>query len=112
VQRTYFLAIVLLVATGIGCHAHRCEVADIADASEDRLAFLEDGRTTRDDVEAVLGAPSGRFESGRILTFRLDKNFEVVRSTGSTVAHSHRYSLVLGFDDEGFLERHRLLRIR
>lgn len=105
-------AVVLLVAAGIGCHAHRCVVEDIAAVSEGRLTFLQDGRTTRDDVEAVLGAPSGRFEGGRILTFRLDKSYEVVTDTGVVVAPAYRYSLVLVFDSEGFLVRHRLLRIR
>jgi hypothetical protein len=35
------------------------------------LSYLEDGRTTRDEVVSRLGAPSAQFEGERILTYRL-----------------------------------------
>ena len=59
----------------------------------------------------MLGAPSHLFDSERIMTYRLNRECEIVRHP-VTVTAWDRYSLVLIFDEDGFLERHRLLRIR
>ena len=81
------------------------------------LDFLIDGKTTIDEVQAALGEPSRRFEQGRILSYRLDKHYEVVPVVRGPDAMSAfwidgRYSLILVFDDGELLEEHRLIRVR
>ena len=89
--------------------------SDLVDNSP--LAFLDDGSTTREAVEAEFGNPSRRFENGRILTYQLDENFRVIKYASGpgvnylSVAQGH-FSLVLIFGDDGVLLRHRVIRVR
>jgi hypothetical protein len=79
----------------------------------DLLTFVEDGRTTREQVFLALGEPSATYEDGRILTFRLARDeggyFLVEKAPGF---RSVKYSLVLAFDDAGLLRRHSLVAIK
>ena len=72
------IAWVLLGVLCGGCHAHRLEPVAPKRAHPTELDFLIDGKTTIDEVQAALGEPSRRFEHGRILSYRLDKHYEVV----------------------------------
>jgi hypothetical protein len=61
------------------------------------LTFLEDGKTTKEDLRARLGPPSGEFNQGEIWTYsRLD------------VA----YHLVVVFGDQDIVKTHRILKVR
>jgi len=116
-MRSALLAMLALSVVAIGCHVHRTEAVGPGEIESPELNLLEDGATTRDTVRELLGEPSGRFEGGRILTYRLDQQYEVVPATLEPGATStdwglERYSLVLVFGDDGILERHRLIRIR
>lgn len=77
------------------------------------LDFLQDGKTTREAVYLQLGEPSGVYEDGRILTYRLAED-----SGGYLLLLYPRtdwtgmYSLVLSFDAGGTLTRHSLVRVR
>ena len=109
--------ILLVAAAAIGCHAHKLESVDLSQVEDSKLAFLEDGETSREVVYRQLGRPSGNFEQDRILTYRLDDHFNVAHSEkgpGSTRIRylRARFSLVLVFDDQGVLERHRVLQVR
>lgn len=79
----------------------------------DLLAFIEDGRTTREQAFLALGEPSATYEDGRILTFRLGQDeagyFLVDRAPGFIGV---KYSLVMSFDDAGLLRRHSLVAIK
>jgi hypothetical protein len=59
--------------------------------------FLADGKTTKEDVRTRLGVASGEFERGRIWTYR-----------GVDVTHH----LVVVFDDQGVVTRHRIVTVR
>lgn len=79
----------------------------------DLLAFVEDGRTTREQAFLALGEPSATYEDGRILAFRLGHDeagcFLVEKAPGFTGV---KYSLVMSFDDAGLLRRHSLVPIK
>jgi len=62
-----FIAITILAD---GCATPRIKPINKGDFS-DRLKFLINGTTTREDVLLKLGEPSGRFEGERILTYML-----------------------------------------
>lgn len=106
----------------LGCAAHELQAIPPTRGSRE-IAALIDGQTTRDRVVEQWGEPSSTFEDGRILSYRLDGRFEVVRlverrsDAGSRSDSPSRwtnavYDLVLAFDSAGVLETHRLLRIR
>jgi hypothetical protein len=92
------------------------------------LPFVEDGRTTKDEVLLKFGRPSGQFERGRILTyplnfsekegFRVDYEREIIRhqrffefKTLKLSVSKADYNLILVFDDKNILSKHNLLRI-
>jgi hypothetical protein len=86
----------------------------------DLLNFLEDGKSTREEVLTTLGQPSGRFESERILTYQL--GYEP-RNNGYYLVERHptawgwpawngvQFSLVLVFDDGGVLRKRSLVKV-
>ena len=88
--------------------------------SPDLLKFLEDGKTTRSEAIITLGQPSGRFESEKILTYRL--GFEL-RNNGYYLVEREmvasgwptwtvaKFSLVLVFDDDGIMRKHSLVGV-
>jgi hypothetical protein len=85
------------------------------------LHYLENGKTSREEVLRRLGVPSAQFENQRILTYRLgldkDSGFRVMsRELDRDDARFLRwddaeYSLVLVFDAEHVLRRHRLVPV-
>jgi hypothetical protein len=79
----------------------------------DLLDFLQDGNTTREEVILRLAEPSATFESGHILTYRLDEDEGGYTIRGSRgPGWSAKFSLVLSFDDRGVLRRHALVRVK
>ena len=77
------------------------------------LGFLKDGSTTKDEALMKLGQPSGTFENGRIMTWRLyDQGSGYAQHTGAeSFGMSAKYSLVLVFDVNGVLSRHSLVTL-
>lgn len=97
-----------------------CATAPPLKGRADLLDFLVDGKTTREEVVLKLGQPSGKFECGNILTYRLgfepENNgyFVVERETNPTGWPTWtlaRYSLVLVFDEAGVLRKHSLVEV-
>ncbi|MCX6876985.1 MAG: hypothetical protein NTW21_24695 [Verrucomicrobia bacterium] len=85
----------------------------------DLLDFLADGQTRQRQVLARLGDPSGRFEGGNILTYRLgydpaSKGYQVVEREDGTSGWPTwlraKFSLVMVFDDE-VLRKHSLVEV-
>jgi hypothetical protein len=82
------------------------------------LDFLEDGKTTKQMVFEKLGQPSGTYENGRILTYRIGneegKGYYIIGAGPSQAMLfiKSKYSLVLIFSDIGILERHSLVSVR
>lgn len=67
-----------------------------------------------EEVLLNLGEPSATFEKGRILTYRIGADnargyFLLGRQQQWVIT---RYSLVLVFDENGFLKKHALVQIR
>ena len=96
----------LLTIFLVGCAATPIGRADLLD-------FVVDGRTTREQAYLELGEPSGIYEGGSILTYKLDKD-----ETGYFPIESRqgfmgiRYNLVMVFGPDGVLERHSLVPIK
>ena len=107
------LAAILIAALLAGC-------ATPPNAWKDLLAFLEAGRTTREEVLLRLGQPSGSFEQERVLTYRIGQYGEqgyfiispkVVLPAQGASWQNVNFSLVIVFDEQGRLQRHELIRV-
>ncbi len=70
---------------------------DDVTALQTSLAFLEDGKTTKERLRARLGPPSGEFDQGKIWTYR-----------GFAIA----YHLVFVFGEEDIVKTHRVLKVK
>lgn len=91
-------------------------------ACADLLDFLVDGRTSKRQVLAALGQPSGRFERGDLLTYRVAYEAanhgchgyhvvgRVVSAPGWPTWRQAKYSLVLEFEG-GVLRKHNLVEV-
>jgi outer membrane protein assembly factor BamE (lipoprotein component of BamABCDE complex) len=94
--------IALLLAT---CTSYVAPVKD--SATLEQFAFLQPGRTTRDEVLARLGTPSVTYEDGRIASY------PVYRTTSGrltvTIGPERPYTLILVYDGAGTLERRSLV---
>jgi hypothetical protein len=81
------------------------------------LDFLEDGKTTKQMAFEKLGQPSGTYENGRILTYRIGNEegkgyyIEGAGPSGQMSFKKSKHSLVLIFNDKGILERHSLVNV-
>ncbi len=111
---------ILVLATLAACAAPR--PAPVVPAEEGvRLPEFREGTTTREEVLLRLGAPTGRFEGDRILTFMLGDTGDggLVPVAGDVSWRdprfrqweAARYSLVTVFDGGGRLARHALVRV-
>jgi len=104
----------------LGCTPPQLRQAQPAEIHTDRLAFLADGKTTREEVLLALGTPNARLEAERVLTYAC------FRTTGGEwwmlggrypggVERRFVYkgrnicSLVLVFGADGRLARHSLV---
>jgi len=108
----------MMLLLGTACATPRLQLADPATLLKGDLTFLQDGKTTREEVLVRLGAPSGRFEGDRILTFPLVADSQGEWHVGSLPPAapgafrawpSGTGSLVLVFDVDGVLARHSLV---
>lgn len=70
-----------------------------------KLAFLQNGKTTKEEVLLQLGIPSSQFEGERIITYWLNLDESKDMDSG-------RYSLVLVFDDRQILEKHSMIKMK
>lgn len=100
-----------------GCVPPVLQVAG-PDASPGFLAFLQDGRTTREEALLRLGTPNARLEGERILTYAYSARADWAREgrvrggRGEGVPGYYRgpvHSLVLVFGTDGVLVRHSLV---
>lgn len=117
VRRGQILGIVCLALSGllVGCATN----ASLR-GSSDLLGFLVNDQTMAAEVLVKLGQPSARFQSDKILTYRLgieDKErryFVVTREVnpqGWPTWCKVKYSLVLVFDEKGVLRKHSLVEV-
>ena len=110
----------LLIAVGItllsGCVTPKITALGPEAVRDGYLPFIEDGKTTREQVLLKLGVPSAQFEGGRILTYVLrlddDDRLQVLQRHMHTSTSQWRpgtYSRVVVFAADGVLARHSLV---
>jgi len=102
-----------------GCTPPLLRQAELAEIQVEWLAFLNDGKTTREDVLLRLGTPSAQLEGERILTYAFSRDAggawgPVARRWGRAqkapiFSERHIGSLVLVFAADGRLVRHSLV---
>ncbi len=84
------------------------------------LPFVEDGTSTKREIEQTLGQPTTRYEDGKIWAYSIQlteaRAGEIgilePETTGIPESYVGHYSLVLVFDEKNILIRHSLLRIK
>ena len=78
---------------------------------KDLLAFLQDGTTTKNQVETRIG-PASTWGGGRVWTYRLGEATDgFYLSEKKSDWSDARYSLVLEFDPNGVLCHHALINV-
>ena len=104
----------------------------------ERLPFIQDGRTSREEILDRMGEPANRYENGRILTYvlcvngqqlhvekgdsrdcrnkRLKENYsfsgnEIPRGAETYYVSSGTYHLVLVFGSSGLVEKHGMVLV-
>jgi hypothetical protein len=78
---------------------------------KDLLGFLQDGTTTKKEVETRIG-PASAWGEDRIWTYRVGEVTEgFYLSEKKSDWSDARYSLVLEFDPNGVLRRHALINV-
>ena len=98
----WFGGLGLRVLVGILCllllvSCAKKQPANEMSAIQPSLTFLEDGKTTKEDLQAHLGPPSGKFNQGKIWTY-------------SRLAVE--YHLIVVFSDQDIVKTHRILEVR
>ena len=87
--------------------------ATIPQGRTDLLSFIEDGKTTREETYLKLGEPTGLYEEGKIMSYRLDKDeggyFLVEKSIGF---RGVKTNLIMVFDEQGMLKKHSLVQVK
>ena len=101
------VAILLLLGLAcFGCATHEPR------GRPDLLTSLVDGTSRCPDVPATLGEPSGRYESDRLLTYRIaEKPAGFYRVANSEPWNTANYSLIVVCDAQGTLQKHTLVRV-
>lgn len=92
----------------VGC-TNKPPLPDLKIVEEKALAFAVPGQTTREEVLLELGPAYRAYENERILTYTLwyDEEKGLV-PIPQNIHSTHKFYLVLVFDERGILKRHRL----
>jgi hypothetical protein len=95
---------------------------DISEVHKKQLTFIEDGRTSKEDVYLKLGIPSGQFNNNTILAYRLTMGKDeqltpVSQERDITLPYAYQwrlanFTLVLVFDEQDILTKHSLIRVK
>lgn len=108
----------------LGCTPPLLRQAEADQIHTGRLAFLADGRTTREEVLLRLGTPSARFEGERVLTYAFRTgpsgdwipDAREIGGLGQPPEYRHpdggTHNLVLVFGTDARLLRHSLVMSR
>ncbi len=118
-----FLCLPLLV---LACAQKYYYVNDI-ELQQKWLPFVEDGTSTKREIEQTLGQPTTRYEDGKIWAYSIQltearageigilepetTGIPEPETTGIPESYVGHYSLVLVFDEKNILKRHSLVRV-
>lgn len=118
VVRALLIVVALLVP--LAC-AHATRPAD-TEISRQWLGYLQDDKTTKEEVLLKLGLPTAQFEGERILTWRLmlhagEGLVPVAREVDPLDPRMAQwreaeYNLILVFDERNVMQRHSLVKIK
>jgi hypothetical protein len=97
------LLLCLQMFIAVGCATHKLQ------GDRDLLSFIEDGHTTKEQVELKLGEPTAQCSSGKIIIYRLQGN---TQSGYQIVRFYHCCSLILVFDEQDILKKHSFIKMR
>lgn len=90
----YFLLVLF-----IGCAPAHLSPVQESEVKQTLLSFLEDGKTTKEEVLLRLGIPSAQFEGERILTYRLRFEYysegDETKDTGGVVRKVRKEMVVI-----------------
>ncbi len=112
------LAFLCLPVLVLACASKYYYVNDI-ELQQKWLPFVEDGTTTKREIEQTLGQPTTRYEDGKIWAYSIQlteaRAGEIgilePETTGIPESYVGHYSLVLVFDEKNILKRHSLVRV-
>lgn len=111
-------ALASLLALLVGCATPTTHLAKPEALQQGILGFLQDNRSTREEILLQLGTPMAQFEGERILTYAFMPNakgeWQRVGRWAMNNRGRHEYgpgtcSLVLVFDAKGVLAKHSLV---
>ena len=111
VLRVYLIVTILLVA---GCAASTV-APENSRVVDEVVPFIQDGKTSRNEVLSRLGDPDYRHEGGRILAYRMWRcamEEQVPLSAETRCRDPGKYNLVLVFGPHNLVERHSLVRVK
>ncbi len=101
------LAFLCLPVLVLACAQKYYYVNDI-ELQRKYLPFLEDGKTTKEEVESKFDVPFYEYKDGRIWTYTM-----LITEEGSLEEDvGGNYHLVLVFDENNVLRKHSFLRFR
>jgi hypothetical protein len=95
----------------LACAQKNLYVNDI-ELQQKWLPFLEDGKTTKEEVKSKLHDPRREYEDGQIWTYSMELKEERAVRIGTSESYAGHYALVLIFDERNVLKRHSLLRYK
>ena len=104
------LSVAALLLTGF-------EATEVTAAGNPNMfEFLQDGITTRAEVDLKLGRPSLSLGQGKILTYRVggysNRNYYLVKQNPERKWQRVQYSLVLVFDENQLLQKHSMVDVQ
>ena len=79
---------------------------------QDLLEFLIDGRTTCDELHDHLGSPSGWYEGGHLITYRIAEDAQGHSLFRGSDWSGAQYSLVVTCGSEGVVTHHSLVAVK
>lgn len=77
-------------------------------SAKSSIRTVQDGVTTRLELEEMFGKPGASFEGGRIVAWYLDKK----HGAGVSTTVDLKFHLIVVLNERGIVERHSLLRVR
>ncbi len=93
-----------------GCTSYMERTTD--EFATEHMPFIQDGRTTRAEIDNRLGQPANSYEQGRIVSYNFceDEKHRFHLSGCEHVTVDNIYNMVLVYGPDGIVKKHRLLR--
>lgn len=104
---TVFAVIGLLGVFGMGCSIKT--ISHGSEISEEKVALIIDGKTTKDQIFIEFGNPSKTMDNEKAFFYNWTRGSKTsIMGLGGGTAYSQ--SLVIIFDDKGLVKSHKISR--